>query len=292
MNRKMKTGLLTALGITAGTAAAYGITKVVQSVTWFHNYCKLVDYPLGAVKNSPLEEKGIKLIAHRGYRAVAPENTLPAYLKAGEAHFWGAECDVYRTKDGVWVLHHDPLTYRMMNKTKNPEKCTYEELLGLHYTNGHNIQDYPDLKITRLEEFYQVCKDYGMHAVVEIKYDRSAAYMKELVDMAESFGVETTFIAFEFVNLQELRKYTDAPLFFLVYDIKDSDIEKAKTLENCGISFDGNDERNLQNNCEMVRKCRDAGLDTATWAVDDMDIIRQIADTGTQYITTNSVTYE
>ena len=287
MNKNVKIGIITAVSI-AGVA---GIAKGIERIIWLHNYFKPVDYPVSSIKGTDLEDKDLKLIAHRGFRAIAPENTLPAYVKAGEAGFWGAECDVYRTKDGKWVLHHDPYTYRMMGTVKNPEKCTYDELMKLTYIGGHNIEQYPDLKFARLEEFYEMCKKYGMKAIVEIKYDRSAAYMKELVDMAEKFGVDTTFIAFDFVNLVELRKLTDAPLFYLVYDIKDRDIKKARTLENCGISFDGNDERNLKNDCEMVRKCREAGLDTATWAVDDLDIIRKIAETGTKFITTNGVTY-
>ena len=287
MDNNVKNALIAAAAISGAAAAAKGVERLV----WFHNYCKLVDYPVSSIKGTELEDKDLKLIAHRGFRAVAPENTLPAYVKAGEAHYWGAECDVYRTKDGVWILHHDPVTYRMMDGTKNPEKCTYEELLKLTYNTGHNIADYPNLKITRLEEFYEMCKKYGMKAVVEIKYDRSADYMQELVDMAESFGIETTFIAFDIINLINLRKLTDAPLFYLVYDIKDKDIEKAKAVENCGISFDGNDKKNLKDNCHMVRKCIEAGLETATWAVDDLDIVRQIADTGTKYITTNGITY-
>ena len=287
MENNLKKGIIAAAAITGAAAAAKGIERAV----WLHNYCKPVDYPVSSIKGTELEDMDLKLIAHRGFRAIAPENTLPAYVKAGEAHFWGAECDVYRTKDGVWVLHHDPVTYRMMGDIKNPEKCTYEELMKLTYKAGHNIEDYPNLKITRLEEFYDMCVKYGMQAVVEIKYDRSADYMQELVDFAEKYNVPTTFIAFEFINLVNLRKITDAPLFYLVYDIKDSDIKKALTLENCGISFDGNDKKNLKDNCRMVRKCREAGLDTATWAVDDLDIVKQIADTGTKYITTNGITY-
>ena len=42
-------------------------------------------------------------MAHRGFRAVAPENTAPAFEEAGKAGYYGAECDVYRTADGVWV---------------------------------------------------------------------------------------------------------------------------------------------------------------------------------------------
>lgn len=49
----------------------------------------------------------MRMIAHRGYSAVAPENTLPSYIAAGKSSFWGAECDIHRTKDGAWILMHD-----------------------------------------------------------------------------------------------------------------------------------------------------------------------------------------
>ena len=287
----MGSNLKKVIGTTVGIVAAAAIAKGIERAIWIHEYMQPMDYPVSTIKGTDLEDMDLKLIAHRGFRAMAPENTLPAYVRAGEAHYWGAECDIYRTKDGFWVLHHDPYTYRMMGDIKNPEKCTYDELMKLTYNSGSNIDEYPNLKFATLDEFYQMCKKYGMQAIVEIKYDRSASYVYELPLYAKKHDVPTTYIAFYIINLVNLRKVTDAPMFYLVYDIKNSDIKKAKAIENCGISFDGNDERNLKNDCKMVRKCREAGLDTATWAVDDLDIVRKIAATGTKFITTNGITY-
>ena len=287
MDSNWKKGIGAALGIVAAAAVAKGIERAI----WIHNYMQPTDYPVSTIKGTDLEDKDLKLIAHRGFRAIAPENTVPAYVKAGEAHYWGAECDIYRTADRMWVLHHDPYTYRMMGDIKNPEKSTYDELMQLTYKSGSNIKDYPNLKFATLDEFYEMCEKYGMQAIVEIKYDRSASYVYELPLYARKYNVPTTYIAFDIVNLVNLRKVTDAPMFLLVYDIKKSDIPKAKSVENCGISFDGNDERNLKDDCKMVRMCREAGLETATWAVDDLDIVRKIADTGTKFITTNGITY-
>ena len=39
----------------------------------------------------------MRMIAHTGYSAVAPANTIPSYIAAGESDFWGAECDIQRT---------------------------------------------------------------------------------------------------------------------------------------------------------------------------------------------------
>ncbi|MGA0239215.1 MAG: glycerophosphodiester phosphodiesterase [Acidimicrobiales bacterium] len=47
------------------------------------------------------------VIAHRGAREVAQENTLPAFRMARELGADWVELDVRRTADGVVVVHHD-----------------------------------------------------------------------------------------------------------------------------------------------------------------------------------------
>lgn len=48
------------------------------------------------------------VLAHRGARRVAPENTLAAFAAARAQGADGVELDVRRTRDGVLVIHHDP----------------------------------------------------------------------------------------------------------------------------------------------------------------------------------------
>lgn len=47
------------------------------------------------------------MLAHRGARAVAPENTLEAFRVALEQRADGVELDVHRTADDALVVHHD-----------------------------------------------------------------------------------------------------------------------------------------------------------------------------------------
>lgn len=51
--------------------------------------------------------KKIKILAHRGYRAKYPENSLLAFKKGFEYGADGLECDVQKTKDGRYVIIHD-----------------------------------------------------------------------------------------------------------------------------------------------------------------------------------------
>ncbi|MEX2322194.1 MAG: glycerophosphodiester phosphodiesterase [Acidimicrobiia bacterium] len=49
------------------------------------------------------------IVAHRGARSVAPENTVEAFIRAGELGADGVELDVRLTVDGHLVVHHDAL---------------------------------------------------------------------------------------------------------------------------------------------------------------------------------------
>lgn len=48
-------------------------------------------------------------IAHRGMPRLAPENTLASFALALDAGAQGIELDVHATRDGVIVVHHDPV---------------------------------------------------------------------------------------------------------------------------------------------------------------------------------------
>ena len=47
------------------------------------------------------------IMAHRGFRGVAPENTMAAFRAAVAAGADGIELDVHLTRDGVPVILHD-----------------------------------------------------------------------------------------------------------------------------------------------------------------------------------------
>ena len=51
----------------------------------------------------------IAVIAHRGGRALAPENTLAAFATALKIGVTTLETDLAATKDNILVLSHDPV---------------------------------------------------------------------------------------------------------------------------------------------------------------------------------------
>lgn len=247
-----------------------------------NTYCKTADYEVLST------DKNVTLIAHRGMRSVAPENTAPAFEEAGKHGYWGAECDVYRSKDGVWVVSHDVNTYRMMDKGGFVEKMTYDELMELTVANGVNVDKYPDLRFCSLEDYLKICKQYNMVAVIELKGENNTEHYDEIIDMVNQYDVEAVYISFHFENMQKIRALTDAPVYFLTQEISDEDIELAKSLENCGIDFNGNKEENFENG--MIKKCIDEGLEVGAWTIDTNEALDRLYNEGVTLITTDNIT--
>ncbi len=57
----------------------------------------------------------VRNIAHRGARSLAPENTLPAIIKAWEVGADAVEVDVAVSRDGKLFIHHDATLLRTTN---------------------------------------------------------------------------------------------------------------------------------------------------------------------------------
>jgi glycerophosphoryl diester phosphodiesterase len=58
-----------------------------------------------------------EIIAHRGAPREAHENTLPAFRLALAQGADGLELDVHATRDGIVVVHHDPVIRRRVSDT-------------------------------------------------------------------------------------------------------------------------------------------------------------------------------
>ena len=69
-----------------------------------------------------------KILAHRGANKHAPQNTIPAFLKAIELGADGVENDVHLTKDGELVICHNYTIDETSDGKGNISDYTLEEL--------------------------------------------------------------------------------------------------------------------------------------------------------------------
>ena len=259
------------------------IATVLGGVIALNQYCKTKDYTVISTSDN------VTLVAHRGMRSVAPENTTASFAEAGKHGYWGAECDVYRTKDGVWIISHDSHTYRMMDKSAFIEKKTYEELMDMNVDNGVNIDKYEDLKICSLEEYLDICKKYNMTPVIELKGKNNTEYYSEIVELANQFEVNPVYISFHIENLQTMRRLTQCKMYYLVQKISEDDIQDAKSIENCGIDFNGNKDKNFKS--DIIKKCQDAGLELGAWTINEEDALQKLEQYGITLVTTDCIEY-
>lgn len=259
------------------------IATVLGGVIALNQYCKTKDYNVISTSDN------VTLVAHRGMRSVAPENTTASFDEAGKHGYWGAECDVYRTKDGVWIISHDSHTYRMMDKSAFIEKKTYKELMDMNVDNGVNIDKYEDLKICSLEEYLDICKKYNMTPVIELKGKNNTEYYSEIVELANQFEVNPVYISFHIENLQTMRRLTQCKMYYLVQKISEDDIQDAKSIENCGIDFNGNKDKNFKS--DIIKKCQDAGLELGAWTINEEDDLQKLEQYGVTLITTDCIEY-
>lgn len=255
---------------------------VIAGVVFLNMYCKTAEYELLTTNQN------VTLVAHRGYRAVAPENTAPAFEEAGKAGFWGAECDTYRTADGVWIVSHDTHTYRMMDKSAFIEKKDYSQLMEMTVDNGSNIEKYKDLRFCSLEEYLQICKSYNMTAVIELKGKNNTEHYDEIVALVDKIQVDAVYISFHIENLEKIRALTDSQVYYLVKEITQEDIDLAKAIKNCGIDFDAHKEKNFEN--DMISRCIDEGLSLGAWTVNDTALLDKLVENGVTLITTDNIT--
>ncbi len=117
--------------------------------------------------------------AHRGASKEAPENTMPAILKAIDEGADYVEIDVRLTADGQVVLMHDENTKRTTDGKLKVEDSTYQELLTLDAGSWFS-DEYRGTRIPTLAEVIECCKGKIM-LNIELKPDNNSGELEKAV---------------------------------------------------------------------------------------------------------------
>lgn len=108
------------------------------------------------------------LIAHRGARREAPENTLPAFQRALELKADGIELDVMLTSDKVPIVtHNDDLSILTLHRGY-AHLTPFATVKGLD-AGSHFNASYVSTPIPTLPEALCAIKDHDVLTIVEIK---------------------------------------------------------------------------------------------------------------------------
>jgi glycerophosphoryl diester phosphodiesterase len=94
------------------------------------------------------------ILAHRGYTAAYPENTMKAFTEASNAGADGLELDVQMTKDGELVVIHDEKVDRTTNGTGMVKDFNVKDLRRLDARYNHKTLTKKE-PIPLLEEVFE-----------------------------------------------------------------------------------------------------------------------------------------
>ncbi|HET9453736.1 MAG TPA: glycerophosphodiester phosphodiesterase family protein [Gemmatimonadaceae bacterium] len=116
---------------------------------------------------NPLLDPNAKLVvAHRGNRAHAPENTIESFRQARELGADALELDVRMSRDGHAVVIHDATVDRTTNGKGPVAAHTLSELRALDAAAKFGGR-YPVTAMPRLEEVFDAFRDIPI--VIEVK---------------------------------------------------------------------------------------------------------------------------
>lgn len=119
-----------------------------------------------------------KIVAHRGYAAVALENTIASLDAAAKAGADYVEMDIQETKDGEFVVYHDETLRRLGGTNEKVSDLTLEELTNRTISNGTYTE-----RIPSFDEYIDRAKALDIALLVEWK-----TYTGSTKDQAEKLA--------------------------------------------------------------------------------------------------------
>ncbi|MEC3878116.1 glycerophosphodiester phosphodiesterase [Parapedobacter sp. 10938] len=226
-------------------------------------------------------------MAHRGYSVDAPENSIPAFIHAGQKNAWAIETDLRFTKDSVVVCIHDATLDSRYNGTGKVSDYTYQELLEMKIAVGNNLNSYADdeLRIPTLEEYLNICKAYGAIAFIELKEDAS----DEIVAAAKKLGMEGRYIVssskIEF--LIHFRSLSNEVVHHINMKPTSSFLNALVLMGNASTGFNRYDPSGADK--ELIEKCHFLGLRVCFRGVDTAEYAKKCIDGGLDFLPSNTM---
>ena len=240
------------------------------------------------------------IIAHQGSSLDLPPNTLEAFQLALDQGADIIELDIWRSKDGTWVVIHDRNLSRITGVNKDITKLTFEEiqLLDAGYnfydSSGNYLYRNKGYKIPSLE---QVFKQFNNEKInIEIK-TVSKLGLSDLVQMIKKYQMEkkVLVVSFSYNVIKKFRKISNNQIATAA---SKSDIMRMiyfGKLPWYKIRFDAFQmpfyskkvERYGLKNTEWIGKMRSKGMEVHYWTVDNSEDIKKAFSIGAGGVITN-----
>lgn len=155
--------------------------------------CKRYGKPAASAILPPEEEIPYpRTCAHRGFNAIAPENSLPAFGAAVALGAEEIEFDLWYTKDGEIVSVHDKQLDRVSNGTGIVAEHTLAELQTLDFSGG-----YEALRGLGVVRFEDILRKFACQTIMNIHIktmtgdcDYDPAHLRRIIALLRQYGCE------------------------------------------------------------------------------------------------------
>ena len=217
------------------------------------------------------------MIAHRGYSGKFPGNTALAFREAAKHGSGGAETDIRRTKDGVFVTNHNAEVVFADGEEMTIAEHTFAELSAKPLRNTLTEDD---VRLCSFREYLGIMRENGMICFIELKDDFSEDDVKAVFALAaEVYDLKKCILqSFSFENLIRARAlFPDLPLMWTYGG-------EMTGWERCferGFSIDASKKVLTE---EMIEAFHARGLEAAVWTVNDEETLAKYRALGADYI--------
>jgi glycerophosphoryl diester phosphodiesterase len=226
-----------------------------------------------------------RIVAHRGFSSIAPENTLIAFQKAIECGADYFELDVHKTKDDSIVVIHDSSIDRTSSNNMNGKiaELNYSDLKSVKVGHPKKFGDtYENEKIPTLREALEMSKG-KIKVCIEIKVYGAE---KQILEIVNDLGLNDEVIIFSFhypvlAKIRQLDK--NIPILYLINSADKTTIDDAKVIKSSAIGV-GHGTKVTK---EYLGLAHNHGIEVWKWTVDDEDEMQQLIDIGLDGLITN-----
>ena len=242
-----------------------------------------------------VNKKNVLMVAHRGVSGLEPENSIPAFIAAGNRSYYGVETDIHVTSDGKFVVIHDDQTGRVAGDNICVEEASYDLLKKLNLYDvcrmeinagitGAEKGKRADLFIPSLADYVNICKKYNKKCVLELKNPFKPEDIVRMVEEIKELDYldGMIFISFSYENMVALRKLLpEQPLQFLT---SKADEELVENLNKYDLDLDIYYTALTK---EIIDTVHAQGHKVNAWTCDSKEDAERLIDWGVDFITSN-----
>ena len=232
----------------------------------------------------------IEIIAHRGYSARAPENTLAAVQKAIEAGADAVEWDVHVAACGTTVVIHDETLERTTDGSGAVRARTLEQLRGLDAGRWFGSA-FAGERIPTLAEALEHTRERVRRVYTEIKADPEPDEVDRILDVVRGAGRidDNVFISFDWAALDRIAERDDhAHVGYITDELElvAGALDHAAARPRAILDLDC---RLILKRPQLARHAVDRGVTVAVWTVNAPAQATRLRHGGVTRFTTNEV---